>query len=193
MSDKSPNFRYATPPPLPPSKPKEPKKRNKLHALWLKLNINSEKKKRGGVRGETASSLLFAAHSLNDDISHATRQAQVLKRDSLTTPRPGTPPARDPLFQRPTGAPLSEYEKSANAYNAIVSRYQGLNDTMRLLQQRFPTFQDNVRKLKAEHPPWKKVGKYEHDVDSLDNAVRNMDKAMTLLVETLGEARTAAM
>ena len=68
-----------------------------------------------------------------------------------------------------------------------------MNETMRSLQQRFPTFQENVRKLKAEHPPGKKVGKYEHDIDSLDNAVRNMDKAMTHLVETVGEARTAAM
>ncbi|KAK4561518.1 hypothetical protein LTR86_004836 [Recurvomyces mirabilis] len=192
MSGKTPDMRYAPPPPLKPSKAKEPKKRSKLHALWLKVKIDKEEKKRGGVGGETASSLLLAAHSLNDDIGHVTHEAQLLMQDALKTPRPGTPPTRDPLFQRPRDAPLSDYEKSANAYISVVDRYRKLNDKARSIQQRFSTFQEDVKTLKIEHPPGKKFGKYEYDIESLDNASRNIETTTTRMVEAVGQAREAA-
>ncbi|KAK4544660.1 hypothetical protein LTR36_003909 [Oleoguttula mirabilis] len=181
------SFPVSTAPPL------TPKKRNKFHAMWLRHLDKQDAKKRGTDQEQKARSLIFAAHCLHDEIEQQTIDAHALLKRAEATPRPATPPERDPLFQRPKDAPMSDYERLCRKYNDVVAHYEALRQTFRQLQERVASFQGQVAGLKGEVVPAKRMGKVEHDVESLDNAGRNLDVEVLELVGLVGQVREAAM
>lgn len=103
-----------------------PKKRNKLHAMWLRHQDTRAAKKRGTDQEQRVQTLLDAARSLHDEIQQRITAARALLERAQATPRPATPPEREPLFQRPEDAPLSDYERHCLNYNDSVEHYDML-------------------------------------------------------------------
>ncbi|KAK0279056.1 hypothetical protein LTR35_008791 [Friedmanniomyces endolithicus] len=137
--------------------------------------------------------LILLAHDLNDQLQKAILEAQNLTTLAKPTPRPSTPPPRDPLFQRTKDAPLSDYEKRAKAYNAIVARYQRVQINLRVLQEKVASYREDVRGLEARFVPARKMKKVKHDVEAVGNAAGNLEEGVVRLGVEVGEARRAAM
>ncbi|KAK0279688.1 hypothetical protein LTR91_014446 [Friedmanniomyces endolithicus] len=170
-----------------------PEKQNKLPALLLRAKPRFAAKKQASAIGQQATNLILLAHDLNDQILKAILEAQNLTALAKQTPRPSTPPPRDPLFQRTKDAPLSDYEKQVKPYNAIVAWYQHVQTNQRVLQEKVASYREDARGLEGRHVPARKMGKVEHDVEAVGNAAGNLEEGIVKLGVEVGEARRAAM
>ncbi|KAK5123693.1 hypothetical protein LTR85_002329 [Meristemomyces frigidus] len=176
----------------PTAAPATPKKRNKLHAIWLRHVDKQEAKNRGTEQEQKARSLIFAAHSLHDEIEQQTIAARALLKRARDTPRPATPAEREALLQlrRSEGAGMEDYEGVCGRYNGVVAEYEGFRGHFRLLRERVGVFNGLVRGLRAGFVPAKRIGKVEYDIESLENAGRNLEGEVEglggLLCEGLG-------
>lgn len=169
--------------------------RAKLHQLIKKFEtlFEARKQRRGGATtGQRAASLLFVAQTLNKDLAKATNSVETLLADAKSTPRSATPPRRDPVFHRPPGAPLSEYEMQAQAHVNVLRRCEEMQQEAKVLKERVVTFRDQVRELRKAHVLAKKMGKTEHDIESLGNASENLQTMIDWLEGLVGEATTIA-
>ncbi|KAK0942857.1 hypothetical protein LTR29_005597 [Friedmanniomyces endolithicus] len=170
-----------------------PEKQNKLPALLHKAKARFAAKKQASAIGQQATNLILLAHDLNDQIQKAILEAQNLTALAKATPRPSTPPPRDPLFQRTKDAPMSDYEKRVKAYNGVVDRYQRVQTNTRVLQEKVASYREDARGLEAGFVPARKMGKVEHDVEAVGNAAGNLEEGIVKLVGEVRGARRAAM
>ena len=170
--------------------------RAKLHQLIKKFEtlFEARKQKRSGATtGQRAASLLFVAQTLKKGLAKATNSVETLLADAKSTPRPATPLHRDPLFHRPPGAPVSEYEMQTQAHANVLRRCEGMQQETKVFKERVVTFRDRVRELRKAHVLAKKMGKTEHDIESLGNASENLHTMVDRLEGLVGEATNVAM
>lgn len=160
---------------------------NKMRALF---------KKPGSSHGPTKDSffnragLKARATELQAEIKKVTLEAKAHARRSVDTHRPVAPPEnRDPLFQRPKNAPLSEYDKQKAAYDAIENEYRGLHTWSQQLKEKVVAFKHDVHQMKEVHEPSKKMGKADHDLEGLENACLNLDSELAILDKEIAKSK----
>ncbi|WPH05095.1 Hypothetical protein R9X50_00799600 [Acrodontium crateriforme] len=145
------------------------------------------------LKNRTIESLKLTAHSLLSDANNLEASVDALCARILEVPRPSTPPNREPIFQRPEGAPPSEYEKQVRAYNAMTEEFAKVSEQAKELSAKVTAFQNNVIDVSMQHKYVEKIGKTEHDLESLDNARRNLEKDMERVNGKLRAARETAV
>jgi hypothetical protein len=142
---------------------------------------------------EKATSLKAEAPPLGAEVKALAAKVKALTADARAHPRPAAPPEnRDDLFIRPAGAPLSRYEREAQAYNEVLERSKTLRTETQELWSKFADFWNEVRKLQTSYQGVlkreaeerklsikknkgpKKIGRVDHDVEGVENAARNL-------------------
>lgn len=136
--------------------------------------------------------LKLTAHSLLSDANHLETSVDTLCARIPDVPRPKTPPNREPIFQRPEGAPLSEYEKQVKAYNAMTEEFGKVSAQLKALGAQVTSFQNDVIDVSMKQKYTGTIGQTEHDLESLDNARRNLEKDMERLNGKLRTAKETA-
>ncbi|KAK0845141.1 hypothetical protein LTR03_007639 [Friedmanniomyces endolithicus] len=153
-----------------------PMKQSKFRALLLKAKTRFAERKHASAISQQATNLILLAHDLNDQLQKAILEAQNLTALAKTK-----------------DAPLSDYEKRAKAYNAVVDRYQRVQINLRVLQEKVASYREDVRGLEGRFVPARKMGKVEHDVEAVGNAAGNLEEGVVRLAVEVGWARRAAM